>query len=190
MKIQLCCSEDVKERLNKLAVSKGIIVEESSSIALVEKGYDLPEDKICVVFNTLDFREAFELIQEDNSPSEQCNKGEEIEISTKDVIVGYYQDRYALIKPREIMFIEANKNEITCVTSEKTYYLKQPLYIYERLLKEKGIIQINKSQLVNMVNVIEIIPWFNSRLVLLLKNNSKLEVSKKYSQMLRKAFDI
>lgn len=190
MKVQLCCSKQVEERLNRLLLNEGISVGEDSQVVLLEKGYTLPEGKLGIVFEPLDFMEAFEIIKAKHLVEMQGPSHNEDWEKLNDRVTGYYNDHYALIQPRDILFIEVNKNEVTCVTEHKTYFLKQPLYFYEGELKQKGIIKINKSQLVNIVNVIEIIPWFNSRLVLVLKNSVKLEVSKKYAQMLRKSFDL
>jgi len=51
-------------------------------------------------------------------------------------------------------------------------------------------VRINKSQLVNLRNVKEIIPWFNSRLVFVLESGKELEVSKLYSKAIRKILSL
>lgn len=61
---------------------------------------------------------------------------------------------------------------------------------YEKALKSSAFIRINKSQLVNILNVKEIIPWFNSRLVVSLTNKKELEVSRFYSKSLRTLLDL
>ena len=81
-------------------------------------------------------------------------------------------------------------SEIKCYTEKETYYLKNNLQYYEDMLSCQGIVRINKSQLANIMNVKEIIPWFNARLVLVLKNNQELEVSKFYSKALRKTLNM
>ncbi|WP_261800281.1 LytTR family DNA-binding domain-containing protein [Paenibacillus sp. PAMC21692] len=54
----------------------------------------------------------------------------------------------------------------------------------------KGFIRINKSQLVNLLHVKEIIPWFNSRYMLRMDNGAELEVSKMFSKKLRHTLNL
>lgn len=189
MGLQLKCSPEIEKKLNKLLKTNGICVDDNSSYCLVEKGYPLPSGKICVVFEGIDYIEAVDLLkgsQEITHPANESNMG----LETQGMITGFFKDRYVLIKPEEILYIESNKAEISCITSDKTYILKKQLYYYEELLRTNNIIKVNKSQIVNLLNVTEIIPWFNSRLVLVMKNDERIEVSKLYAKVLRKTLDL
>ena len=95
-----------------------------------------------------------------------------------------------MIPVTRIYYVEAGGSGMLCYTDKETYYLKSTLLFYEGLLNASGFIRINKSQVVNLMNVIEIIPWFNSRFVLLLKNGRELEVSRTYSKELRRTLNI
>lgn len=181
MKVQLCCSSTIEDKLNKQLMRNNISIDEESTLALVEKGYDLPEGKLIILFDAIDYMEAFELL---------LMKQQHVKESSEELIPGYFEDRYTLIRLEDILFIEAFGSEVSCVVVGKHYALKKPLYHYENLFALKGLIRINKSQLVNLMNVIEIIPWFNSRLVMSLKNGTQLEVSKKYAKDVRKLLDI
>lgn len=60
--------------------------------------------------------------------------------------------------------------------------MKKKLYAYEQDLVNHDFFRINKSQLVNLMAVKEIIPWFNGRLVLNMGDKKELEVSKNYAK--------
>ncbi|MNT97295.1 Sensory transduction protein LytR [compost metagenome] len=86
--------------------------------------------------------------------------------------------------------MEAGADGLTAYTKSNRYTVKETLQFYENLWASKGFIRINKSQLVNLLQVKEIIPWFNSRYVLRMDNNVELEVSKMFSKKLRNTLHI
>lgn len=181
MEVQLCCSEQIKEKMNRVFTKSGICISADAKIVLVERGFELPSDKLAVVFDPIDYVEAVELLLNKDCESMQVSP---------DTITGFSDNRYCLIPVEEINHIDANGTEIICHTGQKRYYLKNTLQYYQETLSRHGVIRINKSQLVNIINVKEIIPWFNGRLVLVLKNNRELEVSRFYSKTLRKTLNI
>lgn len=180
MEVQLFCSEQIKEKLNRVFSKSGINISADAKIVLVERGFELPPEKLAVVFDPIDYLEAVELL------NSEC----ESKLVSTDTITGFSENRYCLIPVDEINHIDANGTEIICYTDHKRYYLKNTLQYYQETLSRHGVIRINKSQLVNIINVKEIIPWFNGRLVLVLKNNRELEVSRLYSKALRKTLNI
>lgn len=100
--------------------------------------------------------------------------------STIDNIVGKYRDRYEFIPYQEIVYIESFGHDVICYTLEKEYAIKEKLYEIEGLFEDKGFIRINKSCIVNKWQIKEIRPSFNMKLILIMKNNHKLEVTRSY----------
>jgi len=180
MDIQISCSEQMKEKIHRTVTKLGANVSENAKIVMVERGFEMPPGKLAIVFDPIDYMEAFELLYNAAEPKQVGS----------DTVTGFSNSRYWLIPVKDINHIDANGSEITCYTDKETYYLKNNLQYYEEILSCHGIVRINKSQLVNIMNVKEIIPWFNARLVLVLKNNQELEVSKLYSKALRKTLNI
>ena len=180
MDIQLYCSEQMKEKMNRIFAKSGINISVDAKIVLVERGFEIPPEKLVIVFDPIDYMEAIELLHKD-SESKQ---------GSQDTITGFSNNRYCLIPIKDINHIDASGSEIVCYSDKEIYYLKNTLQYYEESLSLHGIIRINKSQLVNIMNVKEIIPWFNARLVLVLKDNQELEVSRFYSKALRKILNI
>ena len=180
MDIQLSCSKQIKEKIHRVISKSGINVSENARLVMVERGFEIPLGKLAIVFDPIDYMEAIELLYID-AESKQVGS---------DTITGFSNNRYCLILIKDINHIDAHGSEITCYTDKETYYLKNNLQYYEVTLNCHGVVRINKSQLANILNVKEIIPWFNARLVLVLKNNQELEVSKLYSKVLRKTLDM
>ncbi len=181
MDVQLSCSEQITEKLTRIFSKSGVNISADAKIVLVERGFALPPEKLSVVFDPVDYMEAVELLLKHHHESKQVSP---------DTITGFSENRYCLIPVEEINHIDASGTEIICHTDRKHYYLKNTLQYYQEELSRHGVIRINKSQLVNILNVKEIIPWFNGRLVLVLKNKQELEVSRVYSKALRKTLDI
>lgn len=181
MTVRVICSPVLEKKIMKQLSVSGIKVDEDASLTLVERGQNMPLEGVSIVFDSLDYMEVVEMV-------EKLNVGPD---NGSEILLGYYKDRYAIIQPDQVLYIEAQGNQVTCITSKETYYLKKPLYYYEAMLEVSNFIRINKSQLVNMVNVVEIIPWFNSRLVLNLNHGDlQVEVSKKYSKILRRKLSL
>lgn len=176
----MVCSEQIKEKMNRILVKSGINLSDDAQIILIERGLEIPAEKLVVVFDSVDYMEAIDLLI----------RGGEPKPGSPDTITGFSKNRYHLIPIHEIYHIKAHGSEIICFTAKEIYYLKNTLQYYADSLSFHGIIRINKSQLANLMNVREIIPWFNARLVLVLKNNQELEVSRIYAKALRKILDI
>lgn len=180
MDIQLNCSEELVEKIHRLTNKSEISISDNARIALVERGFQVPSGKVAIVFDPIDYVEAVQLLLKD---TEFGQPGPEI-------ITGFSNNRYSLVPIRDVYHIDAEGSEVTCYLNKETCCLKNTLSYYERTLGSHGIVRINKSQLAGLVNVREIIPWFGSRLVLVMKNNQELEVSKHYAKALRKTLDM
>ncbi len=178
--IQLVCSNKVCEKL-KAELSKYYIDMDDTEceLVLVERGYAIPDDKLCIVFDAIDYMDAVKLLTSGIGNGLQ-----------KDTVTGLRENKYAVIEPKDILYLEASSDCIVAHTVSHEYRMKETLQYYETLWTEKGFIRANKSQLINLLHVKEIIPWFNSRYVLRMVNGAELEVSKMYSKRLRSTLKI
>jgi two-component system response regulator LytT len=178
--VQIVCSDRVYDKLKQELLRYQIEILSDCAIVLVERGYDVPSEKLAIVFDALDYMDVIKLlvsgIRKDNHL-----------VST---VTGLSQNKFAVIEPKDILYLEAGPDGITSYTTTKHYSMKETLQYYESIWLEKGFIRINKSQLVNLMHVREIIPWFNSRYVLRTDNGTDLEVSKMYSKKLRNTLKI
>lgn len=173
--VQLLCSGKVYEKLQHELIKYQIELVEDSQLVLVERGYDLPSDKLSLVFDAIDYMDVIKLLV----------SGIRKDIYCQNTVAGLRENKFALIEPKDILYLEAGQDGIMAYTATNHYGMKETLQYYESVWIEKGFIRVNKSQLVNLLHVKEIVPWFNSRYVLRMNNRAELEVSKMYSQKLR-----
>lgn len=178
--VQLICSDKVRDKLRQELIKYQIEVSQDSSIALVEQGYDLPKEKLSIVFDALDYMDVIKLLVSGIREDHQI----------RNTLTGFLDNKFAVIDPTDILYIEAGSEGIMAHTSTNHYSIKETLQYYENLWVAKGFVRINKSQLVNLLHVKEIIPWFNSRYVIRMDNNTELEVSKMFSKKLRNTLKI
>ncbi|MCG7213228.1 LytTR family DNA-binding domain-containing protein [Paenibacillus mucilaginosus] len=180
MMVQLLCSDKVYEKLKQELTKYQIEIEQDSDWVLVEKGYDLPEGKLSVVFDAMDYMNVIKLLV----------SGIREGTHYMDTLTGLTENKFVVFEPRDVVYLEAGPDGLMAFTKSGRYSIKETLQYYETLWAPKGFIRINKSQLVNLLHVKEIIPWFNSRYVLRTDNNAELEVSKMFSKKLRNTLNI
>lgn len=173
--VELLCSSKVYEKMKQELSKYQIEMKQDSDLVLVEKGYDLPIDKLCVVFDAIDYMDVIKLLV----------SGVRNNIHALNALTGLSDNKFAIIESRDVVYLEAGSDGITAFTNLKHYSVKETLQYYENMWVAKGFIRINKSQLVNLLHVKEIVPWFNSRYVLRMDNDVELEVSKMFSKKLR-----
>lgn len=178
--VQLLCSTKVYEKLRQELARYQIEMKEDSNWVLVENGYDIPSGKLSIVFDAIDYMDVIKLLV----------SGAREELHFMNTLTGFSENKFAVIEPRDVLYLEAGSDGIMAFTATKQYSVKETLHYYENLWAAKGFIRINKSQLVHLLHVKEIIPWFNSRYVLRLDNNAELEVSKMFSKKLRNTLNI
>lgn len=100
----------------------------------------------------------------------------------QDTFVGLLENKYEIIHFSKVLFFESFGHDIFMKTSNNTYKVKEKLYEVEHLLYDKNFIRINKSTIINKYGIKEIIPTFNSRINLVMKNEEVLYVTRNYSQ--------
>ncbi|GMK37684.1 hypothetical protein PCCS19_07380 [Paenibacillus sp. CCS19] len=178
--VQLLCSTKVYEKLKQELSKHHIEVTTDSDWVLVEQGFALPEGKRCIVFDAIDYMDVVKLLV----------SGIREDTQYANTLTGLIDNKFAVIEPKDVVYLEAGSDGLMAYTKSNRYSVKETLQYYENLWAAKGFIRINKSQLVNLLQVKEIIPWFNSRYVLRMDNNAELEVSKMFSKKLRNTLNI
>lgn len=173
--VKLLCSDKVRSRLIDALDKQHIVISDDSNIVLVEHGFDLPKDKITIVFDPMDYMDVIQLLVD----------GIQASIPLKNTVTGFANNRYLVIDLNSILYVEVQSDGLYAYTKDQSYELKKTLNYYEQLWNRVGFYRVNKSQLVNLFNVTEIIPWFNSRYVLKFETKQEVEVSKLYSKKLR-----
>ena len=103
----------------------------------------------------------------------------------QDTFVGLIEDKYEIVHYSKILYFESYGHDIFMKTTNTTYKVKEKLYEIEYLLYDKDFIRINKSTIISKYGIKEIIPTFNSRINLVMKNNDIVYVTRNYSQIFK-----
>lgn len=90
-----------------------------------------------------------------------------------------------VLKPGDILFIEAVDGKTFLYTAKAVLETSQSLMRIEELHGDAGFLRIGKSQLVNLFHVAKLRSMPNSRIEITLQNNEKLIVSRHYVQDLK-----
>ena len=92
--------------------------------------------------------------------------------------------RITFVKPDEIDWIEAEGNYLRLHAGKKNYLLRETMNAAEARLAAKKFLRISRSALVNLEQVKEWQPLFHGDSVLLLKDGTRLNVSRVYREKL------
>jgi len=97
-------------------------------------------------------------------------------------LVGTINDQPFLLDYKDIKLIESYGPEVSAYYKDQTtpYQLDQKLYQLEKGLVAKGLIRINKSQIINIRHIQEIIPHVGQKFLLELKNKQEVYVNRSY----------
>lgn len=99
-------------------------------------------------------------------------------------------DKAVVLSYPEICFIMALNKQTKLVTKNQTYTLKQPLDQLEARLAGCGFLRVQRSYIVNLNRVSEIIPWFNHDYALKLQGADEvIPISRQKLPTLREYFD-
>ena len=172
MQINLRCSDSLMKIVSAVIEAHGLKISPEANITLLEKGHALPEQGIAVVFDPQSLGDLADFLELLSSKTE----------GRKPIIAGRQVDSesYEIVNLDDIYYFEAEGNFTNCITANSKLRVKSKLYELEVTLLQKGFIRISKSQVVNIMHVAEISPWFNSRLLLKLKDNREIEVSRNF----------
>ncbi len=88
--------------------------------------------------------------------------------------------RVILLEPETVDWIEAEDKYLTLHTANKKYLVRQTLNSIEAEIDSNIFLRIHRSTIVNLMRVKEIHPLFNGEFVLILKDGTKLTLSRNY----------
>jgi len=93
------------------------------------------------------------------------------------------KDRLVVIDVNDILFVTPHsKGKVTLVTRDGEFVYKANLGSIEKCFDSKSFIRVHKSYVVNLEEIEEILPWFNSTYMLSMKNygGDNIPVSRHY----------
>ncbi len=161
---------------NKKIIAKKLsIIETKKYHYVITNDKNLVEDdKINIVFNMRNLEKASNLL-------DLIVKGE------KKYIAGYNQYGQKYVEINDIIYFEANQNDIYAITSKTKLQIPKKLYEIEDKLQNNGFVRISKHCIVNIAKIEYIRPLINAKLELLMVNNDICEVNRSYRKQFKEA---
>lgn len=86
-------------------------------------------------------------------------------------------ERIILLPPSDIYFIKSEQGNSMAWDNDKFHYLSEKLDILEGNLASQQFVRIHRSYLVNIDKIKEIQRWFNGKLMLIMSDDRKTELS-------------
>ena len=170
MKVRLICSENIKPIVVELLNNRGIAIDETSDIVILEKGWDFIEDTIAMVFDMNSLNRLLELLNCFNTSG-----------TSKTLISGKSEKGYQIIEYEKISYFEGLGNDVFAVCGKSKYKVNEKLYELERDLSSRGFIRVSKSFIVNLMKIDKINPWFNGKLMInMIDSEAEIDVTRKY----------
>ncbi|WP_328473374.1 LytTR family transcriptional regulator DNA-binding domain-containing protein [Actinoplanes sp. NBC_00393] len=175
--VELVCSPGLRARLERELAAHDVELGADTRWVLVERGFEVPAGRPAIVFDALDYMDVVRLlvagVREQNGGARS--------------VVGQRGSNFVVLTAREVVYLEAVAEGIVARTASGRDRVRGTLQHFEVSWAGLGFVRINRSQLVNLAHVREIVPWFNSRYVLRLAGGEEVEVSKTYAKRLRSA---
>jgi len=88
--------------------------------------------------------------------------------------------RARFVAAREIAWVEADGNYVQVHCGTKTYTLRGTLDSIKEMLDPKEFVRINRSSLVKLDAIRELVPWFHGEYKVLLQDATELRWSRRY----------
>jgi len=99
------------------------------------------------------------------------------------------KDRIIVVSTKDILYIGTENRQAYVQTSEKRYLTDTLLYkIKEKL--DDSFIQVHRGYIVNIKQIVALEPWFNRTYLIVLKNGSKISVSRSYVKAIKQALGL
>ncbi|MEH7345632.1 LytTR family DNA-binding domain-containing protein [Bacillus sp. JJ1532] len=95
-------------------------------------------------------------------------------------------EKFILLAYDDILYLESSEGKCTIKALEHTYKVSEALVVLEKKLNQTQFLRVHRSFIVNVDHILEIEPWFNSTYNLIMKDSSKVPVSRTYVKELKK----
>jgi two-component system, LytTR family, response regulator LytT len=94
-------------------------------------------------------------------------------------------ERIILLTLADLLYLESSEGKCTIVTINQDYKVSEALVVFEKKLDHSKFLRVHRNFIVNLEYIVEIEPWFNSTYNLLMKDGSKVPVSRTYVKELK-----
>lgn len=153
-------------------VLRGMKAEEADppDLLLVEKGTPTPESGVYLTFDTDNLSDLLRFLNT-VAPVRQ----------NPPFLIGRKHETFEPILLANILFFRSAGNTLFAHTAKQAYEMKHRLFEMEKLIACENFVRVNKSNIVNVLKIREIIPWFGGRILLrFTESDERIEVSRNY----------
>lgn len=98
-------------------------------------------------------------------------------------------ERIVLLSVSQILYMVCEDGKTIIATDHQEYRVNESLTSLERRIGNTAIVRVHRAYLVNVDCISEIEPWFHSTCNLILKNGSRVPVSRTYMKELKRLLD-
>lgn len=86
-------------------------------------------------------------------------------------------ERMTILKPNDLLYIKSSQGNSLAWDGEKSHYLSEKLDQLELSLASSQFVRIHRSYLINVDRIKEIQRWFNGKLMVIMNDEQKTELS-------------
>ena len=140
-------------------------------------------EKLNKKFNEL----AAKKLESENKDGEEHKSDVPADKNLKNIEAFGEHDCKVQLKLDEILYFEADAEQVFAYTADEIYQMKLRLYQVESISKTAGIIRASKSYLVNLNKIQSVRTALNSRLYAKMPNGEEVLFSRKYAPVLKEA---
>lgn len=94
-------------------------------------------------------------------------------------------DRYLLVDYADVALVEVEDRNTVLYVGAKSYQMSQTLDYFEKKLPKDQFFRVNRSSLIGLAHVDEIVIWFGNRFKIVLKNGKEVISSRERSRTLK-----
>ncbi|WNJ16266.1 LytTR family DNA-binding domain-containing protein [Pontibacter sp. G13] len=189
--------------MNGLEVAENIDLEDMPSVVFATaysehaiKAFELSAmDYLLKPFNEERLGQAIEKVIENRSDSAldknkiaqilKSELAEDIKTPFSNKVPIPTRDRYKLVDYSEVVCIEVEERSVRLFTKEKSYLLNHTLDTFERKLPQDQFFRVNRSCIIGLKHVKEIVIWFGNRFKIILSNDKEVISSREKSKVLK-----
>lgn len=92
-------------------------------------------------------------------------------------LLSYIGERMYVLSPNDVCFFKAEQGTTMAVDADKAWPIKESLEQLESKLDNQQFVRIHRSYMINIECIKEMQRWFNGKLMLIMSDNKKSELS-------------
>lgn len=104
--------------------------------------------------------------------------------SIKGRLVVHTDNRAVVVKAADIHWVEAAGNYVRLHAESGVFMVRETMSRLEVALNDEPFVRIHRSTMINLDSVKELQPWFSGEMLVIMKDNTKLKLSRKYRRVL------